>query len=190
MKHLIIYSHPNPNSFNHAIMETYTKALLSAGHEVRVRDLYELKFDPVLTGKDLADFAKGQAAPDIRAEQEHVRWAEVITLICPIWWGGFTANLRGYLERVFSLGFAYDKNSRALLTGKSVLTINTIGAPEKVYQDGGLFDAMNKLMDDIVFSFAGLKVIGHKYFSSVTSCSDAERKIMLEEVARIAREIR
>ena len=47
MKHLIIYSHPNPKSFNHAILETYEVALKEAGHEVRVRDLYADAFDPV-----------------------------------------------------------------------------------------------------------------------------------------------
>ncbi len=48
MKHLIIYAHPNPQSFNHAILETVKGELEEKGHEVRVRDLYELNFNPIL----------------------------------------------------------------------------------------------------------------------------------------------
>jgi NAD(P)H dehydrogenase (quinone) len=190
MKHLIIYSHPNPKSFNHAILETYTLALAAGGHEVRVRDLYKLNFDPVLKARELAGFVKGKYPKDIKIEQTHVRWSEIITLIGPIWWGGFPANLRGYMERVFCLGFAYDKTPRGLLADKKIFSINTIGAPAKVYEDAGLFKAMDKLSDEIVFSFCAFKIIGHKYFSSVTTCSPAERENMLAEVERIAREIR
>lgn len=190
MKHLVIYSHPYSQSFNHAIMETYSRALKDAGHEVRVRDLYALNFDPVLKAEELAGFARGVIPKDIQTEQEHVRWSEIMTFICPIWWGGFTANLRGYLDRVFSLGFAYDEMPKGLLTGKKVFLINTIGAPEKVYADAGIFKSMNVITDDVLFKFCGLQVIGHKYFGSVSTCSDSQRQVMLEQVKELASQIR
>lgn len=189
MRHLVVFSHPNPKSFNQAILKTYAQALRSAGHQVRVRDLYKIKFDPVLKAGELAGFPKGCYPKDIQREQGHIRWAQVITLICPIWWGGFTGNLRGYLDRVFSLGFAYDETAKGLLTDKKVFAINTLGAPLKVYEDAGLIRAINMTMDEIAFKFAGLNILGHKYFGSVTSCSDAERKAMLGEVAQIAKTI-
>ena len=98
MKHLIVYCHPNPESFNHAILTTLSKALREAGHELRVRDLYALGFDPVLTGSELASVQKGEIPDDVRAEQEHVSWAEVITFVFPLWWAGMPAMLKGYLE--------------------------------------------------------------------------------------------
>ena len=52
MNHLVLCAHPNPKSFNHAILETTVKTLESKGHEVSVRDLYELNFEPVLKGSD------------------------------------------------------------------------------------------------------------------------------------------
>ena len=189
MRHLVVYSHPYPKSFNHAIMETYSRALQEAGHEVRVRDLYALHFDPVLKAEELLGFTRGTVPKDILAEQEHVRWAQIITFICPIWWGGFTSNLRGYLDRVFSLGFAYTDKPQGLLTDKKVFLINTIGAPEKVYTDTGIFKSMNMITDDIIFKFCGLQVIGHKYFCSVTTCRDEERRAMLEQVKQLAQEI-
>jgi NAD(P)H dehydrogenase (quinone) len=190
MRHLVIYSHPYPKSFNHAILETYSQALRDAGHEVRIRDLYALNFDPVLKAHELAGFPEGKIPEDIRIEQEHVRWAEILTLICPIWFGGFTANLRGYLDRVFSLGFAYNENAKGLLTDKKAFLINTIGAPLKVYEEAGLIRAMNVITDEIIFPFCGVQVVGHQFFGSVTTCSDAERRKMLEAVQTIARDLK
>lgn len=190
MKHLVIYSHPYSKSFNHAIMETYVAALREAGHEARVRDLYALNFDPVLKANELAGFSQGKVPPDILTEQGHVRWADILTLICPIWWGGFTANLRGYLDRVFSLGFAYDETPKGLLTDKKVFLIHTIGAPLNIYENSGLVKAMNTITDDIIFQFCGLQVLGHKFFGFVTACSHAERQAMLEEVKKVANQIK
>ena len=49
MNHLIIYAHPNAQSFNHAILESIIAA--SKGHEVHVRNLFELNFNPILDCK-------------------------------------------------------------------------------------------------------------------------------------------
>ena len=189
MNHLIVYSHPNPQSFNQAIKETLAKRLLEKGAEVRIRDLYALNFDPVLSARDLAAFHSGRIPDDIKAEQEHVRWADVMTFICPVWWGGFTANLRGYFDRVFSLGFAYAYTSNGplgLLKGKKAYLINTLGAPAQEYERSGMFKSMKQTMDDVIFDFCGVEVIGHTYFGSVGTCSDQERKSMLGDVQTVA----
>ena len=47
MKHLVLYAHPNPNSFNHAILESTVKTFESKGHEVSVRDLYAVNYPPL-----------------------------------------------------------------------------------------------------------------------------------------------
>ena len=190
MNHLLVYSHPNPKSFNHAILEELAKQLQHLGQQVHIRDLYAENFDPVLQGKELVGYEKGHIPDDIQQEQDHVRWADVIVFIPPIWWGGFTSILRGYLDRVFSNGFAYEEGPngiKGLLSDKKVFTINTIGAPENVYQESGLFDCMNKILDEIVFQFCDAKVIGHKYFSFVVACSEEERKAMLSELSAIAK---
>ena len=69
MKQLIIYSHPNPASFNHAILETARETLTAKGDEVIVRDLYALNFDPVLKGSDFEKLMSGQTTADIKTEQ-------------------------------------------------------------------------------------------------------------------------
>jgi NAD(P)H dehydrogenase (quinone) len=189
MKHLIIYAHPNPASFNHAIKETLVRVLKGKGQEVRVRDLYALGFDPVLKASDFEALLAGKVPADILAEQEHVRWADQLTFLYPIWWNRMPAIACGYIDRVLSRGFAYDYTPTGpvgLIPGKKVFIINTLGAPFSVCEQAGLFKSMEHLIDKETFHFCGMKMVGHKYFGSVPMVTDAERKKMLEEVAALA----
>ncbi len=189
MHYLIVYSHPNPASFNHAIRETVLKSLKQKDRAVRIRDLYALHFDPVLQGTELEGLQQGRVARDTEIEQEHVRWADVFVFIYPIWWAGMPAILRGYIDRVFSKGFAYDYGAdgiKGLLGGKKVQIINTMGAPLAAYETAGIFKSIEQLTDQEMFRFCGMEVIGHQYFGSVPTVTQGERAKMLEEVARMA----
>jgi NAD(P)H dehydrogenase (quinone) len=186
MKHLILYAHPNPNSFNHAILETTVKALESKGHEVFVRDLYELNFDPVLKGSDFVGFQSGQTPADIKTEQAFITKADVITMIYPIWWTGIPAILKGYVDRVFSYGFAYaygeGGNINKLLSGKKGFIINTYGTPKDVYDSTGMTEALKKTSDTGIFDFCGIEVVDHLFFGSVPQVDDEARKDMLRQI--------
>ena len=107
MRHLVIAAHPGAKSFNHAVVETYAAALVERKHRVECRDLYAANFNPVMSARDLAAIGRGKTAKDIRQEQAAIRRADVVTLISPLWWSGFPAMLKGYLDRVFCAGFAY-----------------------------------------------------------------------------------
>lgn len=190
MNHLIIYSHPNPASFNHAIKETIVHALKSKGQSVRVRDLYALHWDPVLRGEELKAIQENQSlSHDVQIEQEHVRWAGQLTFIYPVWWGRMPAVTCGYMDRVFSKGFAYDYGPNGpvgLLPGKKVYAISTMGAPLAAYEASGMMKSMKQTIDEETFQFCGMELIGHHYLGSVPTVTDDERKKMLEEVALIA----
>lgn len=189
MKHLIIYAHPNPKSFNNAILEVLSKTLKEKGHEVTVRDLYAMDFNPVLGVSDFELLNKNMVADDIKVEQAHVGWADVIIFIYPVWWNSMPAIARGYVDRVFSLGFAYSKDNKGLLPDKKVLAISTLGAPLDVYEKTGLVSSMQKTIDGSLADFCGMEFVEHKYFGSVPNVSDEDRKNMLEEVKQIAERI-
>lgn len=117
MNHLIVYAHPRKESFNHAIMETAVQGLQEKGHEVVVRDLYAMEFEPVISNSEIL----GGIGEDIEQEQEYLKWADVIIFIYPIWWTGLPAIVKGYIERVFTYGFAYryvNGEQMGLLKGK------------------------------------------------------------------------
>lgn len=193
MNHLIIFAHPDAKSFNRAILDEFADALKSNGHLVRVRDLYSMKFNPALTDEDEQACISGTPPDDIRAEHQHIAWANIITFIGPLWWGGLPALAKGYMDRVLSNGFAYtsDENGpKGLLTDKKMFTIITGDAPENVYEQSGLFVGMNKIFDSIIAQFCEIQAAGHKYFMAVSVISDDERKAMLKEVRKIATELK
>jgi NAD(P)H dehydrogenase (quinone) len=186
MKHLIVYCHPNPDSFNNAIVETFIASLKEQGNEVVVRDLYAMRFDPVLKASDFEALREGNTPADIKAEQEHVKWADAFTMVYPIWWTGLPALIKGYIDRVFSYGFAYeyenDGTISKLLAGKKGLIINTHGTPAEIYSKTGMYDGLKITSDIGIYEFCGISPVGHIFFGSVPQIDDAARKKMLEEV--------
>jgi NAD(P)H dehydrogenase (quinone) len=65
MKILIIYAHPNPVSFTHAILDNFVRGLNQAGHEYEIVDLYKIKFNPVFQDMDSAFFVDGDMPKDL-----------------------------------------------------------------------------------------------------------------------------
>lgn len=187
MKYLIIYAHPNPGSFNHAILETVEAELKKHGHETLVRNLNALNYNPVLSANDFAGLKSGNLPDDIKAEQQHVTWADVLVVIHPVWWTGMPAILKGYFDRTLLYGFAYkfDKNGLVkMLTGKKVLVFSTHGQPKEVYEKE-MYNAMNLTSNTGVYEFCGMEVVHHEYFSSVISVDDSARKAYIQKVADI-----
>ncbi|MFA5159416.1 MAG: NAD(P)H-dependent oxidoreductase [Candidatus Omnitrophota bacterium] len=189
MKHLIIYAHPNTASFNHAIKEILVRVLKEKGQDIRVRDLYAMHFDPVLKADDFQTFLEGKVPGDIAIEQDHVRWADQITFIYPVWWNRMPSIAGGYVDRVFFKGFAYDylaTGAVGLLSGKRIYFITTLGAPLTIAESSGAIKSMELAIDNETFRFCAMEMVGHKYFGSVTTVTDEDRKKMLEEIAGIA----
>lgn len=185
MKYTIIYGHPNPKSFNAAIKDRVEAHLKAKNREYAVRDIYGMNFNAILSGSDFATFRKGQVPDDIKREQGYIASADRLILIHPIWWFGMPAAMKGYIDRVFAKGFAYDygpKGPIGLLTGKSAIVINTTGGSEDDYRNHGFKDAIVKTIDDGSLGFCGIKVTEHPFFYAVPAISDGERKKMLESI--------
>ena len=110
MKLLLVYCHPDPNSFNAALRRTAVDALRAAGHELREIDLYAEGFEPVFTRAEKASYLT-DTAQNIAGVQAHVdalRWAEGWVAIYPTWFYGLPAMLKGWLDRVWLPGVAFE----------------------------------------------------------------------------------
>ncbi|MFJ8245933.1 NAD(P)H-dependent oxidoreductase [Peribacillus asahii] len=185
MKHLIVYAHPYPESLNHSILETTVNALKKNGHEVVVRDLYALDFQPVLKPEDTAAMKAGKTPDDIKTEQEFITEADTITFIYPIWWTGLPAILKGYVDRVFAFGFAYSAGPEGvikLLEGKKGLIINTHGTPNEVYDEVGMTAGLKVTSDIGIFDFTGIEPVDHLLFGSIGYLDEEAYKGMLKQV--------
>jgi len=187
MNHLIVFAHPNSKSFGKAIEETVSKASAEKGFHTRVKDLYIENFNPVLSQSDFEALGSGKIPADIRAEQDLITWADAISFVYPIWWTGFPAILKGYIDRVFSYGFAYEVRDGAvvgLLKGKRVRLFSTTGTPDPVYDSNGMHDSMKQTQDTGIFRFSGIDDVEHLFFGAVPYVDDSIRKGYLDQVEK------
>lgn len=189
MKHLIIFAHPNgQSSFNQSILEQIINTSKKLSTDIQIRDLYRMNFDPVISWEELQGANQGIIPEEIQYEHSLVREADLITLVYPLWWMGFPAILKGYLDRVLSHGFAYkteDGQSVGLLQGKKMQQFITIGSNVEKYQKLGIDKSLQDCLVDGLFNFCGIKNIQHKFFGDIHTIDDKARQKMLEEVESI-----
>lgn len=188
MNHLVIFCHPSPASFNRAVADSVEAVSGALGHDTCCRDLYEISFNPVLSKAELDDAAV-MIPPDVRQEQEFITWADMLTFVYPVWWAGMPGMLKGYIDRVFCLEFAYmyqDGAIRGLLGGKKVMIFNTTALPSPVYTSQGMHEAMVLTTDTGIFEMCGMEVLHHAFFGKVASVDDEVRRSYLGEVVSIA----
>ncbi|MEM8751263.1 MAG: NAD(P)H-dependent oxidoreductase [Pseudomonadota bacterium] len=106
---LTILDHPNPNSFCAAVAAEFMKGAVSAGHSTELADLHAEGFDPLWTMSDIEADANSSALPDVAAEQSRIFRADAICLIFPLFWWGMPSMTKGWIDRVWSWGWAYDQ---------------------------------------------------------------------------------
>ncbi|CAL9324380.1 NAD(P)H-dependent oxidoreductase [Streptomyces sp. SudanB66_2053] len=173
MKTLIVYAHPEPKSLNGSLKDLAVSTLETAGHEVRVSDLYAMNFKAVADAADYgpsasdplkvaADsgraFDAGTLTEDVRAEQAKLLWADTVIFQFPLWWYTMPAILKGWVDRVFTAHFAHgvgefsvtragDRFGEGTLAGKKALVSVTTGGPESHYSARGI----NGPIEDVLF---------------------------------------
>ena len=105
----IIFAHPNHNGLCYAALEKARQGFEDGGHTVRVTDLYEEKdFDPILRYDDPHELINMQNDAATKPYRDNIAWADKLVFIYPIWWGSGPAIFKGFLDVVFSSGFAYN----------------------------------------------------------------------------------
>jgi NAD(P)H dehydrogenase (quinone) len=189
MNVLIVYAHPNPRSFNQAILDTVEVTLRERGHATRIHDLYQMQFRSVLDGEDLLRSWRGDLPVDTRREQEALRWAQGLVFIYPIWWFGPPAILKGWIDRVFTRKFAFDfteAGMQGLLTHEKALIVNTLGGDEATYQRLRWHELLVRPMAEGILEACGVRAVTHRAFYQVPTVSSAERRAMLAEARDLA----
>ncbi|MBB5191768.1 NAD(P)H dehydrogenase (quinone) [Silvimonas terrae] len=174
MKVLIVFAHPEPASLSAALRDEAVAALKADGHAVQISDLYAMNWKTTVDKADFpamapdtrlkvaaqssAAFAANALTDDVKAEQEKLRWADMLILQFPLWWYTMPAILKGWIDRVYAYGFAYgvgEHNDRywgerfgeGTMAGKRAMLIVTAGGWAEHYSQRGV----NGPIDDLLF---------------------------------------
>lgn len=166
MRNLIVVAHPDPGSLTHAVADTIAAGFRDSDTSVELADLAAEGFDPRQTARDLAvHLQTATPADDVLAEQERIDRADRLVLVYPVYWWSFPALLKGWIDRVFTNGWAYGpggNGGRKKLGRLEVVLVAVAGADAGTYARHGYFGAMRTQIDHGIFDYCGARVVRHE----------------------------
>ena len=186
MNILIILGHPDNTSFNHAIADTCRNRLVENGHSVLFHDLYREGFNPITDVNEIPK--QGKIDNLIKTHCDNLKDSDGIVIIHPNWWGQPPAILKGWIDRVFRPGVAYEFEEGdsgeglpiGLLKAKIGLVFNTSNTNEE--RENNIFkDPLETIWKNCIFSFCGVKQFDRRMFRIVVTSDLNQRQIWLNE---------
>lgn len=188
MRILQVLAHPEEQSLTAALCREAREALIEAGHEVEVSDLYAMKWKAVVDRDDVPEetderiilpFATGKAhatgtlSGDVREEQAKIDRADAIVLHFPLWWYGMPAILKGWFDRVLVAGYGYGvpderrpgrslRYGEGLMAGKRALTVLTTGSSETSFGPRGINGPLHEVLFPLLHGtlwYTGMSVL-------------------------------
>ncbi|MFC9893092.1 NAD(P)H-dependent oxidoreductase [Nocardia sp. NPDC127579] len=124
---LLVVAHPDHDSAAWTLTRAVERGLRAdARAEVTVHDLTATGFDPVFTAADLAVHRlRGEVPADVAREQRLVESADLVALLFPVYWWSLPALAKGWVDRVFSRGWAYENTATG--TGSALDELHFVG---------------------------------------------------------------
>lgn len=187
MNILWLVAHPDARSMTRSLADEGAAHLTELGHDVHMRDLYALNWDPIVAATDfghdpeerlfVARAAKeaidaGRLSADIKAEQELVLAADVLVVHFPLWWFGMPAILKGWFDRVFLHGFGFGikdpetgttlRYGDGNLRGKRGMVVTSVGAREASFGPRGIHGELEQVLFPIqhgIFHYTGMEAL-------------------------------
>ena len=178
---LLIQGNPNPNSFCQAIADAYEEGVKEQGGIIKTIKLHDLQFSPNLT---YGYNKRIDLEPDLIKAQELITWADHLVFVYPVWWGNMPAILKGFFDRVFLPGFAFQYRENSpwwdkLLVGRTARQIVTLGMPNWYYW---LFYGApsHRAVKQLTLNFSGIKPVRTTVFSPVRLSQNNQREKWLK----------
>ena len=125
---LLIYCHPNQASFAGALHATILNSLQHNGHMVTDLDLYADGFRPVMTREERLEYGDASRYHEsVKRYADQLATTEAIVAVYPTWWYGLPAMLKGYFDRVWAPGVAFEIGADGRFHTDSLSHIRKLG---------------------------------------------------------------
>ena len=140
----IVFAHPSKNSFTHSVLESFIAGLAESNHTYEIGNLYQMNFDPVM---DISQYEREvritqtQVPQDVKTEHKKIQKAQALVFIYPNWWSDCPAILKGWFDKVWSYGFAYeyiDNVRHSYVKPRNALVICTAGYTAEKLEEIGI----------------------------------------------------
>jgi len=187
MQILVVVAHPDQQSFNRAIADLVVHTLHGNGHGVSFHDLYAEGFDPILRSAEIP--RNGELEAMLETHCAELAIADGIVIVHPNWWGQPPAILKGWIDRAFRPGVAYEfqEGDRGegipvgLLKADVAIIFNTSNTPEQ--RECEVFgDPLETLWKNCIFGLCGVPQVYRKMFGVIVTSSPEQREKWLHEV--------
>ncbi|THV59882.1 MULTISPECIES: NAD(P)H-dependent oxidoreductase [Chryseobacterium] len=187
-KTVIINGHPNKDSFNFGIAEAYRSGAIEAGAEVKEIVITDLNFNSNL---QFGYQKRMELEPDLLKAWEIIQWADHLVWVHPVWWGGFPAIMKGFIDRLFLPGMAYKYRENSvwwdkLLKGKTAHIITTLDQPGWYYRLFFGRPSVNQLKKSVL-EYCGVKPVKLTYIGIIRNSKDEERSQWLKKVKELGK---
>ncbi|MDQ6470718.1 NAD(P)H-dependent oxidoreductase [Flavobacterium sp. LHD-80] len=152
MNILIVYCHPSKKSYTFQVLERLKNVISKQDWYLEISDLYASNFQSDLseTEYEREGFAKLDLpiSEDVLAEQKKLENADCVIFLYPVWWSDCPAKLKGWFDRVYSVGYAYGQTETfpKMKTVPFGLVICTAGHPNDFLNEIKMAQSMETIM--------------------------------------------
>lgn len=189
MEVMILVCHPMPTSFNHAVAQRAAHTLIHLGHRVHFHDLYREPFNPVLSKQEI--LSKFSFNEQVQQHTQELIDSEGLIMVHPDWWGQPPALLKGWIDRVFRPGVAYEfegedfmrREKIPLLVGKKGTVFCTTHSSKEERPH-----ILERLWKEAIFGYCGVEKAGFHMLYDVYNTDHARRTEWLGFVERTVEE--
>ena len=177
MHALIVVAHHDPRSLTHSLAGKIAEGITRANpaDTFEIADLVAEGFEPRFSFADHAVHHREALPPaDVLAEQARIDRADALVLVYPIYWWSMPALLKGWIDRVFSNGWAFDFSlDKPFIQKLQHLRVHLVGlggADADSFQRHGYGEAMTTQIDHGIFGYCGARVVSSQLlFDSETA---------------------
>lgn len=152
MNILIVYAHPNKKSYTFQVLEHLKSQISAQNWNLEISDLYAMNFQSDMSEEEYEreGFVKTELpiSNDVLDEHAKIEKADCIIFLYPVWWSDCPAKLKGWFDRVYSVGYAYgqNENSKKMKIIPFGLVICTAGHPNAFLSEINIAQSMENIM--------------------------------------------
>ena len=192
----VIFAHPSKQSFTWEVLVAFTRGLQDAGHSFEIGDLYEMGFqsdmDVVQYAREMGPDPNAPVPEDVRLEQAKIERADARALVYPVWWNDCPAKLKGWFDRVLTLGYAYfyegGEHRMSKIHVQKALVLCPASRPVEHLEEIGIAESMRRVMLNDRLLGVGVKEARMEILGGMVTKDEAIRCQNLEQAYQLGRE--